>query len=191
MHPTSLTMQVGLPAPQDSVTLATSLPPCSPLPPSLPAHTRTTRKPLAARLSKSRPNIFDLEIRRPELLYKTVVEVCERVVLDKENEGGWEELAAERDGDEDGHNTVIAAAPSTGGKKGAGNAWSGSTIKSGSRKRKMLSSEGVVVGLTGEGVRVVQEPDMVAVRSSLQGVLDQGITSLAIVLLHRYREYYS
>ncbi|CAM9615814.1 unnamed protein product, partial [Sphacelaria rigidula] len=80
--------------------------------------------------SKSRPNIFDLEIRRPELLYKTVVEVCER--------------------------------------------------------RKMLSSEGVVVGLTGEGVRVVQEPDMVAVRSSLQGVLDQGITSLAIVLLHSY-----
>ncbi|CAM9920053.1 unnamed protein product, partial [Ectocarpus fasciculatus] len=40
--------------------------------------------------NQSRPNIFDLEIRRPELLYKAVVEVDERVILDKNGEGGWE-----------------------------------------------------------------------------------------------------
>lgn len=99
---------------------------------------------------QSRPNIFDLEIRRPELLYKAVVEVDERVVLEKNGEGGWEEG---EDGQEDGEKT----APAT-----------------------------VVQGLTGEGVRVVKVPDLDAVRKSLQAVLDQGITSLAVVFLHRY-----
>lgn len=99
---------------------------------------------------QSRPNIFDLEIRRPELLYKAVVEVDERVVLDKDGEGGWEE-------GEDGHEDA----------------------------KKTPRAE-VVQGLTGEGVRVVKEPDLDAVRESLQAVLDQGITSLAVVFLHRY-----
>lgn len=78
------------------------------------------------------------------------MEVDERVVLDKDGEGGWEE-------GEDGHEA---------GKK--------------------TPRAGVVQGLTGEGVRVVQEPDLDAVRESLQAVLDQGITSLAVVFLHRY-----
>ena len=43
----------------------------------------------------------------------------------------------------------------------------------------------VVQGVTGEGVRVVKEPDLSAVRANLQSVLDQGITSLAVVFLHR------
>lgn len=99
------------------------------------------------RHAQSRPNIFDLEIRRPELLYKAVVEVDERVVLDKGGEGGWEEADGASGADSDG--------------------------------------AVVVQGVTGEGVRVVKEPDLAAVRASLQGVLDQGITSLAVVFLHR------
>eukprot|EP00903_Cladosiphon_okamuranus_P015215 g14063.t1 len=95
--------------------------------------------------NQSRPHIFDLEIRRPELLYKVVVEVNERVVLDKGGEGGWE-----ADGGAD---------------------CGGATV---------------LLGVTGEGVRVVKEPDLTAVRASLQGVLDQGITSLAVVFLHSY-----
>ena len=43
----------------------------------------------------------------------------------------------------------------------------------------------VLQGVTGEGVRVVKEPDLATVRDSLQAVLDQGITSLAVVFLHR------
>lgn len=77
------------------------------------------------------------------------MEVDERVVLDKNGEGGWEVH-----GDKDA---------------GAGGA-------------------AVLQGMTGEGVRVVKEPDLGAVRSSLQAVLDQGITSLAVVLLHRFVE---
>lgn len=102
---------------------------------------------------QSRPNIFDLEIRRPELLYKAVVEINERVVLDREGQGGWEMMRVRDEG-----------------------MGQGGTCSSG---------DDVVQGLTGEGVRVVKEPDLQAVRSSLQAVLDQGITSLAIVFLHR------
>lgn len=108
---------------------------------------------------QSRPNIFDLEIRRPELLYKAVVEVNERVVLDKGGEGGWEAAAAVADGDAD----------TTGGAAAGG-----------------AGAAAVVQGVTGEGVRVVKEPDLAAVRVSLQAVLDQGITSLAVVFLHRW-----
>ncbi|CAM9499853.1 unnamed protein product, partial [Laminaria digitata] len=79
--------------------------------------------------NQSRPNIFDLEIRRPDLLYKAVVEVDERV---------------------------------------------------------NVQASVVVQGLTGEGVRVVKEPDLVAVKEGLQAVLDQGITSLAVVFMHSY-----
>ncbi|CAM9522906.1 unnamed protein product, partial [Hapterophycus canaliculatus] len=104
--------------------------------------------------NQSRPNIFDLEIRRPELLYKAVVEVDERVVLDKNGEGGWEP-------DEDGNTD-------------------------GARDGVNVIGEVVVRGVTGEGVRVVKDLDMAVVRSSLQVVLDEGITSLAVVFLHSY-----
>lgn len=121
--------------------------------------------------SQSRPNIFDLEIRRPDLLYKAIVEVDERIVLDKDGEGGWErdpELSSKQqqlktDATDADNDQRRRTAPSTIGETG----------------------NTVVQGLTGEGVRVVKEPDLDAVRSSLQGVLDQGITSLAVVFLHR------
>lgn len=76
------------------------------------------------------------------------MEVDERVVLDKDGEGGW---GWEADG-----NIGAAGIETT-----------------------------VVRGLTGEGVRVVREPDLGVVRASLQAVLDQGIASLAVVFLHR------
>lgn len=46
-------------------------------------------------------------------------------------------------------------------------------------------SGALLEGLTGEGVRIVKEPDLEAVRKSLKDVLDRGITSLAVVFLHR------
>lgn len=80
------------------------------------------------------------------------MEVDERIVLDKNGEGGWEQT-----GNNDGSGAAMTAAAAA-----------------------------VVQGVTGEGVRVVKEPDLAAVRSSLQVVLDQGITSLAVVFMHRY-----
>lgn len=77
----------------------------------------------------------------------------ERVVLDKNGEGGWEQGdGSNADGTDESDNNDGAV---------------------------------VVRGVTGEGVRVVKHPDLAVVRSSLQAVLDQGITSLAVVFLHR------
>lgn len=115
-------------------------------------------------MSQSRPNIFDLEIRRPELLYKAVVEVDERVVLDKDGEGGWEPSLPDTAGESE---------TAKGNESGVG------------EKAFPAAECAVLEGLTGEGVRVVKELDLSVVRSSLQTVLDQGITSLAVILLHR------
>ncbi|CAM9536473.1 unnamed protein product [Pylaiella littoralis] len=117
--------------------------------------------------NQSRPNIFDLEIRRPELLYKAVVEVDERIVLDKNGEGGWEQAGAN-------------------GDTGASATASSATASAPPPAPVAPAAAAVVQGVTGEGVRVVKEPDLAAVRSSLQAVLDQGITSLAVVFLHSY-----
>lgn len=38
--------------------------------------------------NQSRPNIFDLEVRKPEVLYQEVIEIDERVVLVPEGEAG-------------------------------------------------------------------------------------------------------
>jgi 5-oxoprolinase (ATP-hydrolysing) len=43
--------------------------------------------------NQSRPRIFDLEICRPDLLYEAVVEVKERIALDRDGEGGIEDQA--------------------------------------------------------------------------------------------------
>lgn len=48
-----------------------------------------------------------------------------------------------------------------------------------------IGGAAVVRGVTGEGLRVVKDLDLAVVRSSLQAVLDRGITSLAVMFLHR------
>ena len=93
-------------------------------------------------------------------MYKRQVEVDERVVLDKADEGGWEPPE------------TTTATTDNGGS-------------SSSSSKNVQASVEVVQGLTGEGVRVVKEPDLVLVRESLQAVLDQGISSLAVVFMHR------
>ncbi|CAM9646574.1 unnamed protein product, partial [Discosporangium mesarthrocarpum] len=102
--------------------------------------------------NQSRPHIFDLEIRKPELLYKEVLEVDERVVLVKEGEGGEDVLS----------NGDNACGPGV-----------GSTMR-------------VVQGTTGEGVKVVREPDLVLLRPGLEKILSKGIRSLAVMFLHSY-----
>jgi 5-oxoprolinase (ATP-hydrolysing) len=42
------------------------------------------------------------------------------------------------------------------------------------------------VGLTGEEVQVLKEPDLDSIRKELQGLRDQGVTSLAVCLMHAY-----
>jgi len=96
--------------------------------------------------NQARPKIFDLEIKRPELLYEAVVEVDERVQLVKDDDNN------------NGGGTADATA----------------------------AGAEVVLGLSHERLLVTRPVDEDDVRTRLQAVLQQGITSIAVVLLHSY-----
>ena len=85
---------------------------------------------------QERPELFDLKIEKPGLLYESVLEVDERVRLLRDEE------------------------PDT--------------------------DLETVVGSTGERFQILARPDLDALRPRLQELLEEGITSLAIVFMHGY-----
>ncbi|XP_058262915.1 5-oxoprolinase isoform X1 [Hemibagrus wyckioides] len=89
--------------------------------------------------TQARPDLFDLEVRVPDVLYEEVIEVDERVVLKQD----------------------------------------GCRLSSKEPKR-------IVKGSTGETLEVWTELDLHSVEKDLKAVLSQGITSLAVLLLHSY-----
>ncbi|XP_078607993.1 5-oxoprolinase-like isoform X1 [Branchiostoma floridae x Branchiostoma japonicum] len=89
--------------------------------------------------NQSRPNIFDLEIVTPDVLYEEVVEVKERVILEQE-----------------------------------------------SCQLDKPADLQTVTGTTGEKLHVWEQLDEVQLRADLQAILDRGIRSLAVVLMHSY-----
>lgn len=95
--------------------------------------------------NQSRPNIFDLSVARPEVLYEKVVEVDERVTMEDYTEDPF---------------SVKTTVPA--------------------------ESADLVVAVTGETVRVLQRPDLDAVKASLQSLWDQGFRSIAVVFVHSY-----
>ncbi|EAQ92299.1 hypothetical protein CHGG_00534 [Chaetomium globosum CBS 148.51] len=102
--------------------------------------------------NQSRPKIFDLAIRKPEVLYSSVVEIDERVTLE--------------DYAEDPARAVTRADARVGSAEAEG--------------------AELVMGLSGEAVRVLRRPRRDAVREQLQKVFDSGIRSIAVCLMHAY-----
>ncbi|KAH8671005.1 Hydantoinase B/oxoprolinase-domain-containing protein [Xylariales sp. PMI_506] len=102
--------------------------------------------------NQSRPKIFDLAIRKPDVLYEEVVEVDERVTLE--------------DYAEDPERHVTKADVKT-GEKGA-------------------DSADLVLGMSGEAVRVLQRPAADSIKPQLQAIYDKGIKSIAVCLMHGY-----
>lgn len=102
--------------------------------------------------NQSRPRIFDLAIRKPEVLYSSVVEVEERVTLE--------------DYAEDPERTVTKV-----------------DVRAGTAEAETAE---VVMGLSGEAVRVLRRPDREAVRAQLREVFESGIRSVAVCLMHAY-----
>ncbi|CAK7917132.1 5-oxoprolinase [[Candida] anglica] len=94
--------------------------------------------------NQTRPHIFDLTAKKLGQLYDSVVEIDERVTLEKFTEGGGENLKIDE------------------------------------------SEEGIVHGISGDVVRVIQVPDLEQVEKQLQKVYDSGIKTLALSLLHSY-----
>lgn len=95
--------------------------------------------------NQSRPNIFDLTVARPEVLYEQVVEVEERVTMEDYTE------------DPKSFKTAVTS-----------------------------KDTDLVTAVTGETIRVMQQPDLAAVKVALQSLWDQGFRSIAVVFVHSY-----
>ncbi len=102
--------------------------------------------------NQSRPRIFDLAIRKPDVLYEEVLEIDERVTLEDYAE------------DPERHVTKAAVRAGT---DAAGTA-------------------DLVMGLSGEAVRILRRPAEDDIRRQLQAVRDRGIRSIAVCLMHGY-----
>ncbi|KAI1778339.1 Hydantoinase B/oxoprolinase-domain-containing protein [Hypoxylon cercidicola] len=102
--------------------------------------------------NQSRPKIFDLAIKKPDVLYEHVVEVDERVTLE--------------DYAEDPERAISKADAKAGTAEAA--------------------AADLVMGMSGEAVRVLQRPEESTIRSQLQSIRDKGIKSIAVCLMHGY-----
>ncbi|KAL5530683.1 hypothetical protein ACEPAF_6941 [Sanghuangporus sanghuang] len=117
--------------------------------------------------NQSRPRIFDLNIKRPSVLYSEVLEVDERVTL-----VGYtsDPQAAEHAVQFDADGNVIR------GYRGPG--WDGQGHAEGPGE--------IVRGISGEAVRILKKPDPEQVRTDLKNIYDKGYRSIAIILVHSY-----
>ncbi|KAF5005072.1 hypothetical protein FDECE_8488 [Fusarium decemcellulare] len=94
--------------------------------------------------NQTRPDLFDLSVRRLEQLYETVVEVDERITIEGASE-----------------------APNNG-------------------PVDVASDPALVMGQTGEVVRIMKKPDLTAVRADLEDLKRQGFKNIAIGFMHSY-----
>ncbi|KAH7026172.1 Hydantoinase B/oxoprolinase-domain-containing protein [Microdochium trichocladiopsis] len=102
--------------------------------------------------NQSRPKIFDLAIRKPDVLYEEVVEIDERVTLEDYAEDPERNLSK-------------------------------SDVKASTDEAKTAD---LVMGLSGEAVRILQRPEEQRIKDQLQEVYDKGIRSIAVCLMHGY-----
>ncbi|KAH7311329.1 Hydantoinase B/oxoprolinase-domain-containing protein [Stachybotrys elegans] len=94
--------------------------------------------------NQTRPDLFDLSVRRLKQLYETVVEVDERVTIEGFSEDPYP------------------------------------------KPIDVSSDPALVMGLTGEVVRVMRKPDLAAVRADLEELQRQGFRNVAIGFMHSY-----
>ncbi|KAI0851228.1 Hydantoinase B/oxoprolinase-domain-containing protein [Daldinia vernicosa] len=102
--------------------------------------------------NQSRPKIFDLAIKKPDVLYEDVVEIDERVTLE--------------DYAEDPERTITKA-----------------DAKAGTAE---ASKADLVLGLSGETVRILERPAESKIKDQLKSIFDKGIKSIAVCLMHGY-----
>ncbi|KAL2864050.1 Hydantoinase B/oxoprolinase-domain-containing protein [Aspergillus lucknowensis] len=96
--------------------------------------------------NQTRPDLFDLSVRRLEQLYETVVEVDERITIEGASEAPQNKY----------NNPDVS------------------------------SDSALVMGQTGEVVRIMKKPDLEAVRTDLEKLKAQGFRNIAIGFMHSY-----
>jgi 5-oxoprolinase (ATP-hydrolysing) len=117
--------------------------------------------------NQTRPDIFALNIRKPEVLYSAVLEVDERVTL----------VGYTADPEAAQH------APRFDDAGAVQQAYSGEDAPPPAHDG---SEPPVERGVSGEAVAVLRRPDREQVRRDLQRLFDDGFRALAIVLMHSY-----
>ncbi|KAL4910751.1 hypothetical protein BDW74DRAFT_164568 [Aspergillus multicolor] len=107
--------------------------------------------------NQSRPDMFALNVKRPELLYSKVVEVPERVTLhDSTSYRRTDELSESED------------------------------ARNGTMTTTQEDNDDVLIGLSGERIRILEKLDMEATRKELEETFAEGFRSIAICFLHSY-----
>ncbi|KAL4952639.1 Hydantoinase B/oxoprolinase-domain-containing protein [Aspergillus filifer] len=108
--------------------------------------------------NQSRPDMFALNVKRPDLLYSKVVEVPERVTL-------HDSTSYRRTDD-----------------------WQGpvDSPRDAACNDTATDSDDVVVGLSGERIRILERLEMEETRKALEETFAEGFRSIAICFLHSY-----
>ncbi|KAL4933948.1 Hydantoinase B/oxoprolinase-domain-containing protein [Aspergillus undulatus] len=110
--------------------------------------------------NQSRPDMFALNVKRPDLLYSKVVEVSERVTL--------HDSTSYRRIDEVNRPLSANGVPQ--------NTCNGTTV----------DSDDVVIGLSGERIRILERLNTEETRRALKDAFAEGFRSIAICFLHSY-----
>lgn len=126
--------------------------------------------------NQSRPSIFDLAIRKPEVLYSKVLEIDERVTL----VGYTSDPEFRKNQIQFKENGEISKEYS--GEDFPPPVQDGSTIRYGNDEIRPEIKEGV----SGEAVAILKRPDRDVVRRDLESLYAEGYRTLAIVLIHSY-----
>ena len=124
--------------------------------------------------NQARPSIFDLAIRKPEVLYSTVIEVDERVTL----VGYTSDPAA-------GEHAVQFASTSRDAPVVRGYSGNDQPPSVGPSGGAYVAPE-IVQGVSGEAVAILKRPDEAKVRSELEALYRDGYRSIAVVFIHSY-----
>ncbi|TKY89552.1 hypothetical protein EX895_001337 [Sporisorium graminicola] len=132
--------------------------------------------------NQSRPSIFDLAIKKPEVLYHGVLEIDERVTLvgytsdpkARDNGVQFDLESSEQDGE---YITKITKPYS--GSDQPPNAYDAQGHPTGPPE--------IVRGISGEAVAILKKPDEELLKKQLEALYhDHGYRSLAVVLMHSY-----
>ncbi|KAK0564876.1 hypothetical protein OC861_004053 [Tilletia horrida] len=125
--------------------------------------------------NQSRPRIFDLSIRKPDVLYTDVIEIDERVTL----VGYTSDPKREQNGIKFDDEGKIERAYS-------GNDPPPPELDRSGKEINVKQGPEIVQGVSGEAVAILKRPDEAEIRKQLQKLYDADYRALAIVLLHSF-----
>ncbi|GAC92898.1 hypothetical protein PHSY_000457 [Pseudozyma hubeiensis SY62] len=131
--------------------------------------------------NQSRPSIFDLAIKKPEVLYEGVLEVDERVTLvgyTSDPRARENAVQFDLDSKQEGDYITKINEPYKGTDQPP-NAYDA--------QGKPTGPPEIVRGISGEAVAILKKPDQELIRKQLHALYhEHGYRSLAVVLMHSY-----